>query len=240
MSTAFARYRPDRELLLVWAAVINAELLAVAVYLLWTGATPTRPLFYVYPFVWINAALWALWTVDVPAVDDRRRGALAAAAGVGYFLVLGYFGGLYAVGSAAGANGSGGVVAGAGWSLVLASFPPGWSPAVLYDGATVTLALLPFKVFGYVTLAYLVAVTVLDASGGAAAGLLGLFSCVSCTLPLIAGAVSGLVGGAGALVAAAYGQSYGLSTVVFVVTVVLLVWRPTAADLSRMRTKFGI
>jgi len=235
-ATAADRLRPDRERLLVWAAVVNAELLAVAAYLLATGATPVRPLFYVYPFVWINAALWALWTVDAPSAGPRngRRVVLAAAVGAGYFLVLGYFGGLYALGTAPGAT------AAAGWSLSLTSLPPGWSPAVLYDGTRLTLALLPFKLFGYATLAYLVALTVLDATGGGAAGLLGLFSCVSCTLPLIAGAVSGLVGGAGALVTAAYGQSYGLSTVVFVVTVALLVWRPTAADLSRMRTRLGV
>lgn len=235
-ATVADRLRPGRDRLLVWAAIVNAELLAVGAYLLATSVIPTQPLFYVYPFVWINAALWALWSVGAPSTGtkNRRRVALAAAVGAGYFLVLGYFGGLYALGTAPGA------AAATGWSLSLTSLPPGWSPAVLYNGTRLTLALLSFKVFGYATLAYLVALTVLDATGGAAAGLLGLFSCVSCTLPLIAAAVSGFVGGAGALVAAAYGQSYGLSTVVFVVTVALLVWRPTAADLSRMRTKLGV
>jgi hypothetical protein len=225
-----SRLRPGREGALAWAILINTELLLVGVYLLWTGVAPIRPLFYVYPFVWINAALWALWTVDAPGGSSRRRRAVAAAVGAGYFLVLGYFGGLVGPGSGGFAS---------GWSLVVASFPPGWSPAVLYNGESLTLALLPFKLFGYATLAYLVALTVRDATGGATAGLLGVFSCVSCTLPLIAGAVGGFVGGAGALVTAAYGQSYGLSTLVFVVTVALLVWRPTAADLSRMRTKLG-
>lgn len=224
-----ARLRPSREGLLAWAALLNAELLLIAVYLLWTGVVPTRPLYYLYPFVWINAALWALWTVERPTGTDRRR-ALAAALAAGYFVVLAYFGGLFAVGSGGYAG---------GLSVVLASFPPGWSPAVLYNGTNLTLVALPFKVFGYLTLAYLVYATVLDAAGGAAAGVLGLFSCVSCTLPLIAGALSGFVGGSAALVSAAYGQSYGLSTAVFVLTVVLLVWRPAAGDIGRLRRVVG-
>ncbi len=224
-----ARLRPSREGLLAWAALLNAELLLVVLYLIWTGVTPTRPAYYVYPFVWINAGLWALWTVDRPTGTGRRR-LLAGAIAAGYFLVLAYFGGLFAVGV-------GGYES--GLNVVLDSFPPGWSPAVLYGGSTLTLVFLPFKVFGYLTLAYLVYATVLDATGGAAAGVLGLFSCVSCTLPLIAGVLSGFVGGSAALVSAAYGQSYGLSTVVFVVTVVLLVWRPTTADVGRLREVLG-
>ncbi|WP_254537357.1 DUF7546 family protein [Halomarina litorea] len=223
------RIRPSREGLLAWAVLLNTELLLVVAYLAWTGVVPTRPVYYVYPFVWINAALWALWAVDRPSGTTRRK-VLAGLVGAGYFLVLAYFGGLFAVGV-------GGYES--GLNVVLSSFPPGWSPAVLYGGSTFTLVFLPFKVFGYLTLAYLAYATVLDAASGAAASLLGLFSCVSCTLPLIAGVLSGFVGGSAALVSAAYGQSYGLSTLVFVVTVVLLVWRPTMADVGRLRRGVG-
>ncbi|WP_254543537.1 DUF7546 family protein [Halomarina pelagica] len=225
-TAAFDRVSPSRETLLGLAVLVNTELLLVVGYLLWTGVTPTRPLFYVYPFVWINAAAWGLWRVEVPSAPARRRLAVGAVA-VGYFLLLGYVGGLYAVGSTPGPSDV---------RIVLRTLPPGWSPALLYAGEWLTLALLPFKVVGYATLAYLVYATLLDAGGSATAGLLGLFSCVSCTLPLIAGVLSGFLGGATALVSAAYGQSYGLSTVVFVLTVALLVWRPTAADLSRVRS----
>lgn len=99
-------------------------------------------------------------------------------------------------------------------------------------------ALLPFKLVGYLALAYLVYVTVLDATGGVLGGVLGLFSCVSCTLPVIAGVLSGFVGGAGAVATAAYAQSYALSTAVFVLTIALLVWRPTVADLRALPGRF--
>jgi hypothetical protein len=119
--------------------------------------------------------------------------------------------------------------------VVFGSIPPGWGPAVIYGGATLQFALLPFKLVGYATLAYLVYATLVDAASSAVGGVLGLFSCVSCTFPVIAGVVSGFVGGTGALASAVYGQSYLLSTVVFVITVGLLVWRPTMADLRRLR-----
>ncbi|MFC7155403.1 hypothetical protein ACFQPA_08040 [Halomarina halobia] len=225
-TSAFGRVRPSRETLLGLAVLVNTELLLVVGYVLWTGVTPSRPLFYIYPFVWINAGLWGLWRATVPAAPTRRR-LVAGAVALGYLLLLGYFGGLYAVGATPGPS---------DLRVVTRTLPPGWSPALLYTGEWLTLALLPFKAFGYATLAYLVYATVLDAGGSATAGLLGLFSCVSCTLPLIAGVLSGFVGGTAALVSAAYGQSYGLSTVVFVLTVALLVWRPTAADLSRVRS----
>jgi len=54
---------------------------------------------------------------------------------------------------------------------------------------------------------------------------LGLLSCVSCTWPVLASLVGGVAGGTG-LAAAVTTQSYGLSTVVFCVTVGLLYWRP--------------
>jgi hypothetical protein len=210
----------DRETLVYGAALLNLELLLVLSYLFLVGPQVTRPLFYVYPFVWINAGLYALWRVDTPAAAGPRRWA-AGALGLGYFLLLGYVGGLYGA--------SGGVAV--GLRLELLALPPGWSPALIYGGELFQFALLPFKLFGYAVLAYLVYVTLLDVSGGVLGGVLGLFSCVSCTFPVIAGVLSGFVGGAGAVAAAGYAQSYLLSTVVFVVTVALLVWRPTVGDL---------
>jgi hypothetical protein len=224
MSTV-ARLRPDPDpdLVVGGVALLAVELLVVVVYLLLVPGLPTDPTFYGYllvPFVWINAALWGLARTEVPDASRRRR-AVAGAVGLGYLLVLGYAGGLY--------GGTGAAATGLRLSL---AFPPGWSPAAVYSGADLRVVVLPFKLFGYAALAYLVYVTVLETAGGLAAGVVGLFSCVSCTLPVIAAALSGLVGGAGALAAAASAQSYGLSTVVFVVTVVLLTWRPSVG-LSR-------
>jgi hypothetical protein len=215
-----SRFGFDREALVYAAAVLNLEVLLVLGYLLVVGPQVTRPSFYVYPFVWINIALYAFWRVERPDATGLRDWA-ARALGLGYFLLLGYVGGLYGA--------SGGIAV--GLRLELFALPPGWSPALIYGGELLQFALLPFKFVGYAALAYLVYVTVLDATGGVLGGVLGLFSCVSCTLPVIAGILSGFVGGAGAVAAAGYAQSYLLSTVVFVVTVALLLWRPTVADL---------
>lgn len=218
----------DRETLLYGAALVNLEILVVLAYLAAVQPTITRPLFYVYPFVWLNAAAWAVWKTRIPDASGLRLWAARTLA-AGYFLLLGYVGGLYGV--------SGGVTV--GLRLELTALPPGWAPALIYGGELFQFALLPFKVVGYLALAYLVYATVLDATGGVLGGVLGLFSCVSCTLPVVAGILSGVVGGAGAVATAAYAQSYLLSTVVFVLTVGLLVWRPTVADLRALSARFG-
>ena len=100
--------------------------------------------------------------------------------------------------------------------------PPGFSPTVVYSGSPLAVVLTPWKVLGYLTLSYLVYVTVLDASGGLAGGVLGLFSCVSCVLPIVASVVGGVLGASATLSAVATNQSYGASTAVFLVSVGLL------------------
>lgn len=221
--------RPSWETLLWAAVVLNAELLVVLAYLAlvrpsFGDLSPrTVAAFYLYPWIWLNVALVAVVWVRVPDATTRRQ-FVAAAIAAGYFLVLAYAGGLV---------GTGGT--GTGLRVALASVPPGWSPAVMYSGATVTVVLLPFKLVGYLVLAFLVYVTVIDAAGSAVGGVLGVFSCVSCTLPVIAGVLSGVVGGSTALVTAAHGQSYALSTAVFVLTVGLLAWRPSLGTVRRLR-----
>jgi hypothetical protein len=224
IESRLASLRPSRETAVWWAVVLNTELLVLLAYLVVETPIITRPLFYLIPFVWINAALWGVFRVSPSRGSTRQHVAALGIAG-GYFLVLGYFGGLY--GPSAGPA--------TGLRVAFDSIPPGWGPAVIYGGTAVQFALLPFKLVGYATLAYLVYATVVDAASSVVGGVLGLFSCVSCTLPVIAGIVSGFVGGTSAVAAAAYNQSYLLSTVVFVVTVVLLVWRPTMADLQAVR-----
>jgi hypothetical protein len=105
--------------------------------------------------------------------------------------------------------------------------PPGWGPAVLYGGGLVRLALIPYKLAGYAALAYLVYATVLDTAGSAVSGVVGLFSCVSCTWPIVGTVVSGIFGGTSAIAAVATSESYGLSTLVFVSAVGLLYYRPS-------------
>jgi len=225
--------RPDRRTLLWAALLVNAELIAVLGYISLPTVTPTAIQYYVYPFVWINVGLWAV--VRTARVrgnasgnegKGRKRGTerkryAAGALATGYFLVLAYVGGLLGPGHAL--VGHTGHPRPSGFRL--AWLPPGWGPAPLYNGPLFELALMPFMLVGYLALAYLVYATVLDAVGSAIGGFLGLLSCVSCTWPVLASLVGGVAGGTG-LAAAVTTQSYGLSTVVFCVTVGLLYWRP--------------
>ncbi|MFB6297308.1 MAG: hypothetical protein ABEH56_02175 [Salinirussus sp.] len=216
------QYRPDRRTLLVGAAVLNAEFILVAAYLLATGVVVRRPLLYAVPFVWINLGAWAVVRTDPGSGAGVRKRLTAGVLAGGYFLVLAYFGGLI---------GPGGPVA--GLSVELTALPPGWSPAVLYNGPALAVVVLPYKLVGYAALAYLVYATALDAANAVLGGALGLFSCVSCTFPVLAGFATGIVGSGGALAAFTATNSYLLSTVVFAATVGLLYWRPTASTLRR-------
>jgi hypothetical protein len=214
----WARNRVRRKTLLYGALLLNTELLILLGYALATGRVPDRPLYY-YPFVWLNLGLWAMWRTDPRPASERDRW-LAGAVAVGYFLVLAVVGGL--VGTANLPVG----VDPTGLRIVLLDLPPGYAPAVLYQGSNLRAALLPFKLVGYAALAYLVYATVLDATEAAAVGLLGLFACVSCTWPVFASVLTG-VGGSTAAAAAVATNSYGVSTAVFAVTVGLLYWRPS-------------
>ncbi|MFC6836336.1 DUF7546 family protein [Halomarina ordinaria] len=211
-----------RDALVAGGVLVNTELLALLAYFVLSDAVPYRPLVYVYPFVWLNVALWGVWRVrqarrvSAAGASTRRR-AVAGALGVGYLLALGSVGGLYAVG-AGGPD--------VGPRLVVAGLPPGWSPALLYTGGGLTLALVSFRVVGYAALAYLLAVALVDTRGPAALG-----PCLVGALPLLAGTLGGFVGDGAALVG---DGSYALSTLVFVLAVALLVRRPTAADLARL------
>lgn len=212
------RLAPERETVQWAAIVVNLELA-----LLWLWLLLDQPQFgsllsarYVlYPLIWIDVGLWAVWRTT-PAPTTTRRRYLAGVLAAGYFLLLAYFGGL--VGPPTGHA--------VGPSLRL-STPPGFSPALLYDGALLKLTVLPYKLIGYLALTYLVYATIIDAAGSAISGVLGLVSCVSCTWPIAATLLSGVLGGGSAIASAAFGYSYDLSVVVFVLTVALLYWRPT-------------
>jgi hypothetical protein len=219
------RVRPSGETLAWVALVLTTEFLLVAGYLVGLNVQVRDWTLFVVPFVWINVGAWAIVrTTPAPSTTRNRR--IAAVLAGGYFLLLAYFGGLVG-------PGTGGTVTSLG--VELWDLPPGWSPAILYNGSVLTLALLPYKIVGYLALAYLVYATALDASNALVGGVLGLFSCVSCSFPIIAGVVTGIVGSGGALATLATGSSYVLSTGVFVLTVGLLYWRPTIGSLQNRR-----
>ncbi|WP_232701324.1 DUF7546 family protein [Halobacterium wangiae] len=212
-NVSVSRFRPDRSTLLYAALLLNGELALVLLYFALSSSVPTDPVFLAYPFVWVNAAIWGVSKVDLPdAPRDHRLAALGV--GVAYFLLLAGVGGLF-------------MFHGAGLGTRIAWLSPGWGPTLVYSGTAVTMSLYPFKVIGYAALAYLVSATVLDAARTGVAGLLGVFSCVSCTWPVAATVFTGAFGSASAVATLAQNEPYGLSTAVFVSSVLLLVWRPT-------------
>jgi len=213
---SLTRLAPARESLLVGALVFNTGVVLALAYFALTDARLLDPRFTLYGILWVTVGALVLWRTDLPVASaaTRHRGLAVAA---GYLALLAVAGGL--VGPAP---------AGGGVGLRIAWLPPGWGPALLYSGALVNVTLMPAKVVGYLALAYLVYATVLDAAGTAVSGLLGLFSCVSCSWPILASLVTGAFGSGTALAAATTALSYDLSTAVFLLTVGLLYWRPLA------------
>ncbi|MFC4449683.1 DUF7546 family protein [Halorussus aquaticus] len=208
------RLRPSRDALLWTGLLVNTELVLTFAYLLLADVTVTEWRYLVFPFVWINVSAWALLRAD-PVADSRRTRYIGAAVAVGYFLLLASVGGLVKPGGSHAL----------GWRI--AWLPPGWGPAVLYTGSAVNLSLMPYKLVGYLTLAYLVYDTVLDTAGSAVSGLVGVVSCVSCAWPVVATLAAGVAGTGTGVAAAASEWSYTLGTLAFVLTVALLRWRPT-------------
>jgi hypothetical protein len=206
-------------------AIVAVELLLIFSY---TQAMNARLLpFHVYPFVWLNLSAWALWRASTPPAPRRRRWIARVAAG-GYFLVLAYIGGIVRPGHAFQDHGAVPAEQLTSGLRVLVELPPGFSPAVTYSGMYVIMSLVPYMVVGFLALTYLLYVTLLSASGDASIGLVGLFSCVGCSFPLLATLLSG--GAASAAAAFVYSQAYTLSTVVFAVTLLVLYWRPLSSE----------
>jgi hypothetical protein len=220
---SLSRLAPRRSTVGVLGALCAIELAVLAAYLATMPVSVTKPRYVLYPFVWLNASVLAVWRVRSRTASEvsARRRAGAAAVGAGYFLVLAWVGGVLA------------------WNpmvdgvTVYWRLPPGWGPMAMAGVGPLRLAVTPYRVVGYLALAYLVSATVLDTGSGVAGGLVGLFSCVSCTLPLLATLVSGLAGGALAF-GAASAWSLDLSTAVFLLAVALLVWRPGFALVERV------
>jgi hypothetical protein len=218
---AWRRAKPRPETAAVFVVLTVVELAALAAYVAVTPGGVTAPRYLLYPFVWLNVAVLAVWRTAAPPANARRR-ALGVGVGVAYFLVLAWAGGLVGV-----AHHGGGLTV--YWGL-----PPGWGPLVVATVGPVQVAPTPYQTAGYLALAYLTYATVLDAAASPAGLLAGTFSCVSCTVPVLAAVVSSVAGGAAALGAATV-LAYDLSTAVFLGAVALLVWRPDVAAVARLR-----
>ncbi|MFC6872065.1 DUF7546 family protein [Halobellus marinus] len=216
MSVPSVSARIDLRQLLYGVLVGNTLVALTVLYLLLAGITISEPRYTVYGLIWVVVGLFVLWRTDPAPTDDRtRRRAVAVA--VVYFLVLAVAGGVVVAAMQFGEGEFG---------VRVATLAPGWGPAPIISTPWAALVLMPARVVGYLALAYLVYATVIDAAGAAVSGVLGLLSCVSCTWPILASLLSGLLGGGSAIAAATFDLSYDISTVVFLVTVALLYWRP--------------
>lgn len=187
-------------------AVLAVEAVAVAAYVLVLDPRILAVRYLVYPFVWVNVALVAILRAS-PTSGSRRSRAVGAGVALAYLAALSVTAGVVAESA---------VPAGV---RVVWTLPPGWGPAVLVHGAGLRVALVPYEVVGYGALGYLVYATVAEARA-VVGGAVGLVSCVGCTLPVAASVVGALVGGTVALGATSW--AYDLSTLAYVVAVVLL------------------
>jgi len=215
-ATADLAAAADRRDLRVLGLAVLAELGLLAIYVAVTGASLGTPRYALYPFVWINLGVLAVWHTRVPRAPRRRRWLAAAAAGL-YFLVLLWLAGLVDV-----------TLAGNPRSVVgvdVFTGTPGWSRARLV-APNFSVVLLPYRVLGYACLAFLVYATLLETAGAALSGAVGLLSCVGCSFPLAAGLVAGVAGGTAGVSAAGLGVAVDLSTALFVLAVALLYYRP--------------
>lgn len=195
---------------LLWAGVVAAEAALLVGYFGTTSATVGQVRYLVYPFVWINAGLWAVARTR-PTAGNRRHRLLGLLVAGGYLALLTTLAGNVGLGSPGTPLGFR-----VGW------YAPGWGPLVVLDSPVVRLYLVPFEVVGYASLAYLVYANALSTTRGTASGVLGLVTCVGCTVPVLAPAVGFVGGPASALTTTAYRWSYDLGTLLFVTTVWLL------------------
>ncbi|WP_423751338.1 DUF7546 family protein [Salinirarus marinus] len=199
---------------LAGALLVNSLLLSTLFYVVVADGPLGPPRYALYGLTWIAVGVVAVTATRVPPASDgtRRRARLLAG---GYFAVLAVAGGLVTASGPMGPTG-----------FRVAFLPPGWGPALVYGGTLVNVVLMPARVVGYLALAYLIYATAVDAAGAAVSGVVGIFSCVSCSWPVLASLSTSLLGGGSAVAGAVTTLSYDLSTLVFLVTVALLYWRP--------------
>ena len=196
-----------------WAILLTFEALLVVVYFINTTATVDQYRYLLYPFVWINLALWSAVRVRPPR-SSRRRMAISVFVAGCYLLLLLTFAGII------GSSNTPGQLSGPRiwWSA------PGWGPLLLYDGTVLSLKIVPFEVIGYTVLSYLLYVNTLSALRNVFAGAIGLTSCVSCVTPVLATLIGGIGGISSTTISLTYRWSYDVGTALFAVTVGLLHW----------------
>jgi hypothetical protein len=191
----------------VWTAFVAVQIAAVAAYFLFSGTVALSFRHALFPIIWVTLGVWVVLNTPLPDELPWYAPVVAAVSGV-YFIILLNLGGLI------------GVAQSPGTAFTVSGASPGWGPILAYSGEFIYLRLVPFQVIGYAALSYLVFVALTDTATSLVGAAVGLVSCVGCTWPLVAGALS-VLGSAG-VTAFVQSYSYGLSTVVFVTAVSVL------------------
>lgn len=194
----------------VWTLFVGLQIAVVAAYFLITGTVALTIRHALIPVVWITLGAWVVLHTPLPDELPSYAPVVAVVSAV-YFVVLLYLGGLVGFTTTPGSS---------SFFFTLAS--PGWGPIVGYTADAVYLRVVPFQFIGYAVLSYLVFVALTDTASSLVGAAVGMVSCVGCTWPIIAGVLSVVgAGGAGAT-SAVQSLSYELSTVVYIVAVVVL------------------
>lgn len=196
----------------VLGVLIVLEVLVVALWFNVADWSVLRPASVAHPLVWLNIAAFALLVTDRPTASRRDR-LLAGALAVAYLGVLGWVAGALKHGLGT-------------YDLAILWLPPGWGPAVQVSSPWIRATLFPYQVVGYITLAYLLYVGILDAVQPVAGALLGFASCVGCTIPLAATALPLVLGGSAPFSVEGLGRPAAIGTIVFALAVAILLWRP--------------
>lgn len=202
-----------------WAALVAVELLSILAYLGFTNTDVTSYRYLVYPFLWINLALWAVLHTR-PTQASRRVKAVALVVSLGYLLGLSMLSGLVELSSLQAAHNH----LPSGLQVTMSA--PGWGPRVFYTGSFGHVSFIPYRVIGYLALTYLLYVTVLDVSVAAVSALFGVASCIACSFPLVATLLAGVTGGSTGLITTFSAYSLDISTAAFLLAICLLYWRP--------------
>lgn len=195
--------------LLVGAGIVITEVFLVTAYLGLTSTGVTQPRYVIYPFIWINVGLLAIY-MGAPRAGNRRHQLVGIGIAGGYYILL------LAV--------AGNIIFGT-WVEPSASIiwaTPGWGPVLNGSIPGFEVHLIPYEVIGYAGLAYLLYANVLDVSRGLLSGVLGVVTCVSCSMPLWGPILGFIGGGAVGLSTFATTYAYDLGTGIFLVTMGLL------------------
>ncbi|MWV65434.1 hypothetical protein GRS48_11485 [Halorubrum sp. JWXQ-INN 858] len=188
---------------LAGSLVALAYLVVLGGYLTAGETDVIDPLRAAYPLVWLSLSAAAIAGATAGAGRATVR-PWPAAIGGGYVLLLAWISGQL-------------TFAPTGFGVEASAGLPGWAPVVIADLGVATAVVVPFQSLGYVVLGALLARALSVTGGSLLAGVLGLFTCAGCVLPVIAA-----VAAAGSVPVISGGLSYAVSTAAFALTLGVL------------------